>query len=204
LVVGPIAADVVDITAPVGDNLARIAAAKSERIADLTVCLLDRPRHDDLVREVREAGARIKFITDGDVAGAIMAAREGTGIDLLLGVGGTPEGIITACAIKCMGGTIQAMLAPRDDAERQQALDAGHDLSKVLTTDDLVRSDNVFFCATGITDGELMRGVRYRSQGAQTHSIVMRSKSGTIREVASDHRLDKLMMYSSVDFDGGP
>ncbi len=204
LVTGPAAADVVDITAPVAENLRRIAQAKSERIADLTVCILDRPRHEELARDIREAGARIKFITDGDVAGAIMAAREGTGIDLLLGTGGTPEGIITACAIKCLGGTIQGMLAPHDEAERQRALDAGHDLSRVLTTDDLVRSDNVFFCATGITDGELMRGVRYRSQGAQTHSIVMRSKSGTIREVASEHRLDKLMTYSSVDFDGTP
>ncbi len=204
LAAGPIAADVVDITAPVADNLAKIAKAKSERIADLTVCILDRPRHDDLVHEVRTAGARIKFITDGDVAGAIMAAREGTGIDLLLGIGGTPEGIITACAMKCMGGVIQGQLWPRDEAERRHAIDAGLDLDQILTTDDLVTSDNVFFCATGITDGEVLRGVRYRSQGAVTHSIVMRSRSGTTREVMSEHRLDKLMMYSTVDFDGGP
>lgn len=204
LAAGPIAADVVDITAPVADNLAKIAKAKDERIADLTVCILDRPRHNELVHEVRTAGARIKFITDGDVAGAIMAAREGTGIDLLLGIGGTPEGIITACAMKCMGGVIQGQLWPRDEAERHHAIDAGLDLDQILTTDDLVTSDNVFFCATGITDGEVLRGVRYRSHGAVTHSIVMRSRSGTTREVMSEHRLDKLMTYSTVDFDGGP
>jgi fructose-1,6-bisphosphatase II len=201
LVVGPDAADVVDITVPVAVNLNRIAGATKRSVNDLTVCILDRPRHDELVRDVRDAGARIKFISDGDVAGAIMAAREGTGVDALMGIGGTPEGIITACAVKCLGGTIQAQLWPRDDAERDRAIAAGHDLDRVLSTDDLVTSDNVFFCATGITDGELMRGVRYRSQGAVTHSIVMRSRSGTIREVISEHHLDKLSAYSSVDFE---
>lgn len=200
LVTGPEAADVVDITAPVAENLRRVAEAKRRSVADLTVCLLDRPRHDELVSEVRQAGARIKFISDGDVAGAIMAMREGTGVDLLLGIGGTPEGIITACAVKCLGGTIQGMLWPRDAAERERAIAAGHDLDRVLTTEDLVTGDNVFFCATGITDGELLRGVRYRPRGALTHSIVMRSKSGTIREVASEHRLDKLSSYAVVDF----
>ncbi|MEK9735770.1 MAG: class II fructose-bisphosphatase [Candidatus Nanopelagicales bacterium] len=200
LVTGPEAAAVVDITAPCGENLRRVAAAKGMAIQDLTVCILDRPRHDDLVTEVREAGARIKFISDGDVAGAIMAMREGTGVDLLMGIGGTPEGIITACAVKCLGGTIQGMLWPRDEEERQRAIDAGHDLNRVLTTDDLVTGDNVFFCATGITDGELVRGVHYTSHGAQTHSIVMRSKSGTIRQVSSEHRLDKLGRYAVVDF----
>ncbi len=200
LVTGPEAAAVVDITAPCGENLRRVAAAKGMSIQDLTVCILDRPRHDDLVKEVREAGARIKFISDGDVAGAIMAMREGTGVDLLMGIGGTPEGIITACAVKCLGGTIQGMLWPRDDEERARAIEAGHDLSRVLTTDDLVTGDNVFFCATGITDGELVRGVHYTSHGAQTHSIVMRSKSGTIRQVSSEHRLDKLGRYAVVDF----
>ena len=200
LVTGPEAADVVDITAPVQENLRRMAEAKRRSVADLTVCLLDRPRHDQLVAEVRDAGARIKFISDGDVAGAIMAMREGTGVDLLLGVGGTPEGIITACAVKCLGGTIQGQLWPRDEEERAKAIAAGHDLDRVLTTDDLVTGDNVFFCATGITDGELLRGVRYRPRGALTHSIVMRSKSGTIREVASEHRLDKLSSYAVVDF----
>jgi fructose-1,6-bisphosphatase II len=201
LVTGPAAADVVDIEAPVVDNLARIAKAKSENIEDLTVVILDRPRHEDIVRQVREAGARIKFISDGDVAGAIMAARDGTGVDLLLGVGGTPEGVITACAIKCLGGVIQGKLWPKDDAERQRALDAGHDLDRVLLTDDLVTGDNVFFVATGITDGELLRGVRYTGGSATTHSIVMRSKSGTIREVKSEHALSKLRTYATVDFD---
>ncbi|MFM9135412.1 MAG: class II fructose-bisphosphatase [bacterium] len=197
---GPEAAEAVDITAPVSENLRSIARAKGRRVADLTVCLLDRPRHDDLVAEVREEGARIMFITDGDVAGAIMAAREGTGVDVLMGIGGTPEGIIAACALKCLGGTIQGMLWPRDEEERRKALDAGLDLDRVLSTDDLVTGDNVFFCATGITDGELLHGVRYQRQGATTHSIVMRSKSGTIREVASEHRLDKLGAYATVDF----
>ncbi|MGA1502673.1 MAG: class II fructose-bisphosphatase, partial [Candidatus Nanopelagicales bacterium] len=161
LVAGPEAADVVDITAPCADNLLNVAKAKGMSVADLTVCILDRPRHDDLVREVREAGARIKFISDGDVAGAIMAMRRGTGVDVLMGIGGTPEGIITACAVKCLGGVIQGQLWPRDEAERERAIAAGHDLSRVLTTDELVTGDNVFFCATGITDGELMRGVHY-------------------------------------------
>jgi fructose-1,6-bisphosphatase II len=202
LVTGPEAADVVDITAPCADNLHRVAKAKGMSVGDLTVCILDRPRHDELVREAREAGARIKFISDGDVAGAIMAMRRGTGVDLLMGIGGTPEGIITACAVKCLGGVIQGQLWPRDAEERARALEAGHDLDRVLTTDDLVTGDNVFFCATGITDGELLRGVHYGADGAQTHSIVMRSKSGTIREVASEHRLDKLGRYAVIDFGG--
>jgi fructose-1,6-bisphosphatase II len=164
------------------------------------VIILDRPRHADLIADVRAAGARIKLITDGDVAGAIMAASEGTGIDLLLGIGGTPEGIIAACAVKCLGGVIQGKLTPRDDAERDRALAAGHDLDRVLLTDDLVSSDDVFFAATGITDGELMAGVRYRAGGATTHSLVMRSRSGTIRRIQSEHQLWKLRAYSSVNF----
>jgi fructose-1,6-bisphosphatase II len=163
--------------------------------------VLDRPRHTDLVQQIRDAGARIKFILDGDVAGAIMAAREGTGIDLLLGIGGTPEGIIAACAVKCLGGVIQGKLWPRDEVERTKALDAGHDLDAVLTTENLVRSDNVFFVATGITDGELVRGVRYRGGGAVTSSLVMRSKSGTIRTIESEHQLSKLRGYAIVDYD---
>ena len=203
LVTGPDAAGMVDLNAPVATNLKWIAKAKGERVQDLTVVILDRPRHEEIVNDVRAAGARIKFISDGDVAGAIMAARDGTGVDLLLGIGGTPEGIISACAMACLGGTIQGRLWPRDDAERRRALDAGHDLDRVLFTDDLVTGENVFFCATGITDGELMRGVRYSSGGATTHSIVMRSKSGTIREVISEHRLRKLATYASVDFESG-
>lgn len=200
LVVGAQCADVIDITAPIEWNLQRIAKAKSESVADLTVCILDRPRHEALVNDVRVAGARIKFISDGDVAGAIMAAREGTGVDLLAGIGGTPEGIIAACAMACMGGSIQARLWPKDDAERAQAIAAGHDLDRVLTTSDLVTGDNIFFCATGITEGEIMDGVRYTPNGPTTHSIVMRSKSGTIRDVRSEHRLSKLSAYSAVDF----
>ncbi len=200
LVTGPEAADVVDITAPARFNLRAVAKAKGVRVDDLTVCILDRPRHEGIVREVREAGARIKFITDGDVAGAIMAARAGTGVDLLLGIGGTPEGVIAACAIKCMGGIIQGKLWPKDDAERAKAIDAGHDLDRVLSTDELVTGEDVFFVATGITDGELLEGVRFGANGATTHSIVMRSRSGTIREVKSEHRLAKLGKYSSVDF----
>ncbi|GGR16821.1 class II fructose-bisphosphatase [Streptomyces netropsis] len=201
LVTGPEAADYVDINAPVSVNIRRVAKAKHSSPEDVTVVVLDRPRHDGIVKEIREAGARIKFISDGDVAGAIMAVREGTGIDLLLGVGGTPEGIIAACAIKCLGGTIQAKLWPKDDEERQRALDAGHDLDKVLHTNDLVSGENVFFVATGITDGELLRGVRYRAETATTQSLVMRSKSGTIRQIDSTHRLSKLRAYSTVDFE---
>jgi fructose-1,6-bisphosphatase II len=201
LVTGPAAADVVDIEAPAADNIAAVARAKGCSASDVTVVILDRPRHERLIAEVRAAGARIKLITDGDVAGSIMAARDGTGVDLLLGVGGTPEGIITACAIKCLGGVIQARLAPRDEAERDKALAAGHDLRHVLTTDDLVTSEDAFFAATGITDGELMAGVRFRAGGAATHSLVMRARSGTIRNIHSEHQLWKLRAYSSINFD---
>ncbi|MEV6025484.1 class II fructose-bisphosphatase [Streptomyces sp. NPDC052036] len=201
LVTGPEAADFVDIDAPVSVNIRRVAKAKRSTPEDVTVVILDRPRHQGLIKEVRETGARIKLISDGDVAGSILALREGTGVDLLLGIGGTPEGIISACAVKCLGGTIQGKLWPKDDEERQRALDAGHDLDRVLTTDDLVSGENVFFVATGITDGELLRGVRYRSETATTDSIVMRSKSGTVRRIDSVHRLSKLRAYSAVDFD---
>ena len=188
-------------SAPPAVNIAAVARAKACSPHDVTVVILDRPRHEELIAEVRAAGARIKLITDGDVAGAIMAAREGTGIDLMLGIGGTPEGIIAACALKCLGGTIQGRLAPRDDAERRRALDAGHDLDRVLTTDDLVPSDDVFFAATGITDGELMAGSATARGDATTHSLVMRSRSGTIRSIKSEHQLWKLRAYSSIDFD---
>ncbi|WP_200306811.1 class II fructose-bisphosphatase [Streptomyces adelaidensis] len=201
LVTGPEAADFVDIDAPISVNIRRVAKAKRSAPDDVTVVILDRPRHQGIIKEIREAGARIKLISDGDVAGSILALREGTGVDLLLGVGGTPEGIISACAVKCLGGTIQGKLWPKDDAERQRAIDAGHDLDRVLTTDDLVSGENVFFVATGITDGELMRGVRYRSETATTDSIVMRSKSGTVRRIDSVHRLSKLRAYSSIDFE---
>src|SRR4051794_38386220 len=204
LVVGPEAADCIDITAPVAENLRRIAKAKRGNVTEVTVCILDRPRHEKLVDEVRQTGARIQFISDGDVAGAISAARENSDADVLMGVGGTPEGIIAAAALKCMGGAMQAKLWPLDEAEREKALAAGHDLDRVLATDDLVTGDNAFFCATGVTGGDLLRGVRYRSGGAYTQSIVMRSKSGTTRIIDSYHRLEKLNQYSVVDFDGSP
>ncbi|WP_010148030.1 class II fructose-bisphosphatase [Serinicoccus profundi] len=192
LVVGADVADRVDIRLPVGENLRRIARAKKRYVEDLTVIMLDRPRHDRYTQEVREAGARLRFITDGDVAAAIAAAREDSSVDMLIGIGGTPEGIITACAMKAMGGVIQGRLWPKDDDERQKAIDAGHDLDRVLSTDDLVTGDNCFFVATGITTGELLRGVRYGSGTAVTQSLVMRSRSGTIREITSHHRLDKV------------
>ncbi len=201
LAVGPEAADVIDLTAPVAENIRRVAAAKHLGVTDVTVCVLDRPRHDQLVAEIRGTGARIHFLSDGDVAGAISAARPDTGVDMLYGIGGTPEGIITAAAMKCMGGAMQGRLWPKDDEERAKAVAAGHDLDRVLTADELVRGDNVFFCATGITDGDLLRGVHYRGGGATTQSIVMRSKSGTVRMIDGYHRLTKLREYSSVDFD---
>jgi fructose-1,6-bisphosphatase II len=203
LATGPEAADVVDIRLPVSENINLVAKAKGRKPEDITVVLLDRPRHQKLADEIRATGARIKFIVDGDVAGAISAARPDSGVDLLLGIGGTPEAIITACAMKSMGGVIQGQLWPTDDDERQRALDAGHDLSPdfVLGTDDLVTGDDCFFVATGITDGDLMRGVRYTGGGATTHSLVMRSRSGTIRSITSEHRLQKLRAYSAIDFD---
>jgi fructose-1,6-bisphosphatase II len=191
-VTGREAKNMVDIGSPVADNVYAVARAKGGSPEDVTLCVLKRPRHEELVREIRATGARIKFLSDGDVAGGVMAALDGTGVDLLLGVGGTPEGIITACAMKAMNGTIQARLWPCDDAERRKAVEAGHVIDRVLQTDDLVAGDNTFFIATGITDGDLLRGVRYAADGASTRSIVMRSKSGTIRTVESRHSLDKV------------
>ena len=201
LAVGPDAADVIDITAPVAENIRNVARAKEVGVADVTVCVLDRPRHTDLVADIRRTGASVRFISDGDVAGAISAARPNTGVDMLVGIGGTPEGVIAAAALKCMGGSIQGRLWPQTDEERSKAIDAGLDLDQVLTTDELVRGNNVFFCATGVTDGDLLRGVHYRAGGATTQSIVMRSKSGTVRMIDGYHRLTKLREYSSVDFD---
>jgi fructose-1,6-bisphosphatase II len=200
LVVGPEAAGAVTFGAPLADNLLAVAKAKGAEVADLTVCILDRPRHEELVGQIRAAGARVKFITDGDVAGAIMAAREGTGVDLLVGIGGTPEAVIAACALKCLDAAIFGKLWPRDDAERRAALDQGYDLDKVLTIDDLVRGDNVFFAATGVTDGELLRGVRFDRRGALTQSLSMRSKSGTSRQIDARHQLSKLSRYASIDY----
>jgi fructose-1,6-bisphosphatase II len=200
LAVGPEAAGVVDFEAPLADNLLAVAKAKGADVADLTVCILDRSRHENLVGQIRAAGARVKFITDGDVAGAIMAAREGTGVDILVGIGGTPEAVIAACALKCLDGAMFGKLWPRDDEERRAALDQGYDLEQVLTIDDLVTGDNVFFAATGVTDGELLRGVRFDRRGALTQSLSMRSKSGTSRQIDARHQLSKLSRYASIDY----
>jgi fructose-1,6-bisphosphatase II len=197
---GPAAADVIDLEAPVTANLEAVAKALGEKVSDVTAVILDRDRHADIIRECREAGARIRLIPDGDVAGAISVAWRNSGNDVLFGIGGTPEGVIAACALKALGGTIQGKLWPRNDDERQAALDAGYDLDKVLTLDDLVSGDDVFFAATGITDGELLRGVRYWGEGAGTQSLVMRSKSGTIRIIEAQHRWTKLSQYSAVKY----
>jgi fructose-1,6-bisphosphatase II len=200
MAVGPEAKGSIDISRSVTDNLASVAKAKGTSVADLTVVLLDRPRHSELLAEVRASGARVRLIPDGDVAGAISTAWPDSGADVLLGIGGTPEGVISAAALKCMGGEQQGRLWPRDDAERQAAVDAGYDLTQVLTIDDMVRGENCFFAATGITDGELLRGVHYDSRGATTQSLVMRSKSGTVRRIDARHRLNKLAEYSSIEF----
>ena len=200
IAVGPAARGAIDIEAPVAENLRRIAKAKGMHVSDLTVVVLDRPRHQQLVREIREAGARIRLITDGDVAGAVMAAMDGTGVDVLMGIGGTPEGVIAACALKCLEGEIQGKLWPRNEEEARWAADHGLDINRVLSIDDLVQGDNVFFAATGITDGELLRGVHYFSGGAKTHSLVMRARSGTIRYVEATHRWDKLSRISQIAY----
>jgi fructose-1,6-bisphosphatase II len=192
LAVGRDAAAVVDFEAPIEANLQRIAAAKGSQVTELTVCILDRPRHEEeLVGRVRATGARIKFLLDGDVAGAIMAARAGTGVDVLVGIGGTPEGVIAACALKCLDGALFGRLWPRDQAERRAALDAGYDLDQVLTIDDLVAGDNVFFAATGVTDGELLRGVRFEHHEVLTQSLSMRSRSGAVRLIETRHQLGR-------------
>jgi fructose-1,6-bisphosphatase II len=192
LAVGKDAVDAVEFEAPIEDNLRRIAAAKGMAVSELTVCVLDRPRHEEeLVGRVRESGARIKFLLDGDVAGAIMVAREGTGVDVIVGIGGTPEGVIAACALKCLDGAIFGRLWPRDDQERRAALDAGYDLDRVLTVNDLVRGDNVFFAATGVTDGELLRGVRFEHGEVVTESLSMRSRSGAVRRIETRHQLGR-------------
>ena len=189
IVTGPEAADKIDITAPVKANLQAVAKAKNRSVGDLTVVVLNRPRHDQLVKDIRDAGARVKFIQDGDVAAAIEAARPNTSVDLLMGIGGTPEGVITAAAMICLGGVIQGLLRPKDDAEKQSAIAAGYKLDQVYTTKDLVNSEDVFMAATGITDGELLKGVKYSQFGAVSQSLVMRGKSRTIRFVETEHHL---------------
>jgi fructose-1,6-bisphosphatase II len=201
IAVGPEARGAVHIDAPVATNLKAIAKAKQRDLGDLTVMVLDRPRHESIIRQIRAAGARIRLIGDGDVAAAITASTEGTGIDAVFGVGGSPEAVVTAAAMKCLGGEIQCRLWPRDATERAWALEHGLDLDQVLGTEDLVRSEDVFFAATGITSGELLDGVRYTGGGARTSSIVMRAKSGTIRHIAATHRWDKLMAFSNIKYD---
>ncbi|MBA3642837.1 MAG: class II fructose-bisphosphatase [Chloroflexia bacterium] len=201
IAVGPEAIGAIRIDRSVTENLENIAKAKRRDVQDLTVVVLDRPRHESIIAEARQAGARIKLITDGDVAGALMAAMVGTGIDVLMGIGGSPEAVIAACALKCVGGDMQCRLWPRNEAERRRAEDQHINVERVLTIDDLVSGDNVFFAATGITDGELLEGVQYIGDGATTHSVVMRAKSGTVRHIRSTHRLSKLRTYSSIPFD---
>jgi fructose-1,6-bisphosphatase II len=200
IAVGPDAVGAIDITKSATHNIHCVAEAKGIHINDVTVIILDRPRHESLIAEVRAAGARIRLITDGDIAGAFATAWPESGGDVLLGIGGTPEGVVGAVALKCMGGEIQGRLFPRDESEASAARAAGYDLDRVLRTDDLVQGDNCFFAATGITDGELLRGVRYHGAGATTQSLLMRSKSGTVRFVDARHRLEKLERFSSISF----
>jgi fructose-1,6-bisphosphatase II len=189
---GSEAVDAIDINASPRENVEAVAEAKDCEPTDVSVVVLERDRHDDLIRELREAGAKVNLIRDGDVAPAIAAARGGTGVDLLMGIGGTPEGVISAAAIKCLGGALQGRLWPRDDDERRQLVDAGYDVDRVLTTDDLVAGEDVFVAATGVTSGALLRGVQYTSGGANTDSIVMRSRSGTVRRIEAQHAFAKL------------
>jgi fructose-1,6-bisphosphatase II len=200
IAVGPDCIGIIDITRSPTENLEAVAKAKGESIRDLTAVILDRDRHADLIAEVREAGARIRLISAGDVIGAVSTAWPNSGADILFGIGGTPEGVIAAAALKCMGGELQGRLWPRNADERAAAIAAGYDLERVLSTDDLVRGDNCFFAVTGITDGEVLKGVHYDAHGATTQSLVMRSKSGTVRLIDARHRLQKLNEYSSVDF----
>jgi fructose-1,6-bisphosphatase II len=197
---GPDAAGVIDIDATPAENVRRVADAKGKGPRDVTVIVLERPRHDELIAELRETGAHVNLIRDGDVAPAIAAAHGGADVDLLMGIGGTPEGVIAAAAIKCLGGALQGRLWPRDDAERKALDDAGFDVDKVLTTDDLVSGDDVFVAATGVTSGALLRGVRYTKGGAVTDSMVMRSRSGTVRRIEAEHAFEKLSQISGVEY----
>jgi fructose-1,6-bisphosphatase II len=195
---GPQARRAIDLTASVAENLRNIARAKDSRVDDLTVVVLDRPRHEPLIAEVREAGARVILIQDGDVAGAIMTAMPDTGVDVLMGIGGSPEAVVAACALRCLGGEMQCRLYPRDAAERRQAETDGLDVSRILALDDLVSGDDIFFAATGVSDGELLKGVRYYAHGAHTQSIVLRAYSGTVRVVEANHDFDKLSRIEEV------
>jgi fructose-1,6-bisphosphatase II len=204
IAVGPQGRGHIDLDAPITDNLRALATAKGCDVDDLTVTILDRPRHEALIDEIRQAGARIRLITDGDVAGALSTAWPDSGIDMLVGIGGTPEGVLAACALKCMDGEIHGRLYARDEAEAARARQMGYDLERVLTIDELVRSQDVFFAITGITDGELLDGVKYTGEGARTHSLVMRARTGTVREIIATHRWSKLMELSQIPYDLEP
>src|SRR5512133_3767493 len=200
MAVGPEAKGKINIEKPISENLQAIAKAKHKDLEDLTTIILDRPRHNVMIAEIRKCGARIRLIPDGDVAAALMTAWPDSGVDVLLGIGGTPEGVITACALRAMGGEIQGKLYARDESELQRGREAGYDFDRVLTMDDLVSSEDVFFAATGITDGELLRGVHYFGNGASTDSLVVRGLTGTVRQITATHRLDKLHRLSAVKY----
>ncbi len=202
IAVGPQARGTVDIEAPVEHNLRAIAQASDKKVEDLTVVILDRPRHTELIAEVRRCGARIRLIQDGDVAGALMTSWPDSGIDVLMGIGGTPEGVLAACALRAMGGEIQGKLYARNDDELRRGVEMGYDFKKTLTMNDLVASDDVFFAATGITDGEFLRGVKYYGSGARTDSVVVRGMTGTVRQIIATHRWDKLSRFSAIRYQG--
>ncbi|MBI4788267.1 MAG: class II fructose-bisphosphatase [Chloroflexi bacterium] len=202
LAVGPAARGLIDMRRSVRENLEAIAKAKNKNVSDLTAVVLDRPRNSNYVTDIRACGARLKLITDGDVAGAISTALEGTGVDVLFGSGGSPEAVIAACALKCLGGDMQCRLYPRDEAEKEYARQMGYSLEAVLAINDLVKGEEIYFAATGITDGELLRGVHYTSGGATTESLVMRSRSGTVRRISATHRLSKLRQVSQIEYGG--
>jgi len=200
IAVGPKAKGLIDIEAPLKENLDKIALSEDKAINDVTVVILQRPRHDELIQEIREIGARIRLIPDGDVAGALMTCLPESGIDALLGVGGTPEGVLAACAIRAMGGELQGKLYIRNQEEKKLGIKMGYSLDKVITMDDLVSSNDVFFAATGITDGELLGGVRYTGHGAETESLVIRGKTGTVRWINAKHNLEKLNPMSEIEY----
>ncbi len=201
IAVGPTGAGIVDIRLPIDRNLTALAKAKRVPVEDLTAIVLDRPRHEDLISQIRATGARIRLISDGDVAGAIACAIPNSGVDILFGIGGTPEGVITAAALKSMGGDFQGRLAPRNDEERDAAIAEGYDLDQILGLDDMIRTDNCFFAATGITTGDLLRGVTYGSDGITTHSLVMRGSSGTVRTIEAHHRPEKVRRMDAVEYE---
>ena len=200
IAVGPEAKGKINIEAPISENLKAIAHAKEKDVEDLTTIILDRPRHEEMIAEIRKSGARIRLIPDGDVAAALMTAWPDSGVDVLIGIGGTPEGVLAACALRAMGGEIQGKLFARNEDELHRGTEAGYNFEKILTMDDLVSSEDVFFAATGITDGELLKGVRYFGEGAFTDSLVVRGLTGTVRQITATHRMDKLHTLSAIKY----